>query len=160
LRRDIALLSKYGDQRTATEKNQITSFQQAWARVNLTIAPFLGQRPGIDRLFIFPSRNQGTVCVLQFFAAGELTSGLELAIGTVVKGNVQTTAQQILVLEQNYLGVASVRRSTPTIIGIDPPLPLPTAIDFTNSPPMLERFNRASCTADLPEAAGRVNPSP
>jgi hypothetical protein len=150
---DIAFLSEYGDQRTVTEKNQITSFQQAWTNVNPTIAPFLGQRRSINDLFIYPSRNQGTVCVLQWIEVAHHTVELNLAIGTVVNGRVQTTDQQVLVLDQNYLGIASIKQSKPTIIALDPPLPLPTSIYFANSTPMLERFNRANCTADLPETA-------
>ncbi len=167
LRREIADLSKYGDHRTATEKKQITSFQQAWAKVNPTIAPFLGQRRGTDNLGIYPSRTQGTVCISQTFDVGEQTIGMDLAIGTVVKGRVQTTAQQILVLDQNYLGIASVRPKPymgPYIRALDPPIPLLAAssvvVAFSHSRLMLERFNRANCTNDLPETARRVSLPP
>jgi hypothetical protein len=166
-RRNIAVLPTDPDRRTVEVKSQLTSFQQAWAEVNPTIAPFLGQRgrtTWMDYVSIYPSRTQGTVCIIQASEVGEQTVRIDLAIGTVVNGSVQTTAQQVLVLEQNTLGVASIKESRPIITEFaDPPLPLPVAAsDLPESTRMLEleRFNQANCTADLPETASMVTPSP
>jgi hypothetical protein len=118
----------------------------------------------MDSLSIYPSRTQGKVCIIQASEVGEQTVRIDLVIGTVVKGRVQTTAKQVLVLEQNTLGVASIKDSRPIITAFqEPPLPLlsaASALPESTRMSELERFNQANCTTDLPETASRVNPSP
>jgi hypothetical protein len=162
-RRNIAFLGRDPDRRTVADKNKLTAFQKAWAQVNPTIAPFLGRRgrtTWMDSMSIYPSRTQGTVCIIQASEVGEQTVRIDLAIGTVVKDSIQTTAKQVLVLEQNILGVATIKESRPIITEFNqPPTPLPSAASAlleSTRISELERFNQANCTAELPEAASKV----
>jgi hypothetical protein len=66
------------------------------------------------------------------------------------------------VLEQNTLGVATVKDSRPIITAFqEPPFPLPSAasaLPENTRMSELERFNQANCTANLPETASKVTP--
>jgi hypothetical protein len=112
----------YADQRKVADKKALEDFQTAWAKVNPSIATFLGQRDITHPFAVYPSRQPGQVCV--WYGYGEAEDNFRGAILTVGKvaadGRIYTQNNEILFLEGIYMVTFVVDRDNKPIVGIAP----------------------------------------
>jgi hypothetical protein len=145
----------YGDQRTPVEKQKILAFQQAWAKVNPSIAPFLGSRIMTNRMIIYPSKISGQVCVAYSWgdtAEGEGKFGDILSVGQLRNGQITTNNNEILFLEGQYLVMLVVGEDNKPSLWFSPvptaeKLARPSSAEFELFDRQLQRLG---CTADFP----------
>lgn len=144
----------YRDRRTASERQQVESFVNAWAKVDPTAAPFLGKWVAIEETIgIYPSQTPGKVCVIETFIPDQETSGLSFNLGQVINGTIRTADHLILIRQGNFLGSTFVYQQKPGLYEYGNPRPLenPENVEyFRKDPKIVQQFKQAGCTADLP----------
>jgi hypothetical protein len=150
----IKMAPIYSDQRTPAEKQKLLAFQQAWAKVNPSIAPFLGHSRVITSTIIYPSRTLGQVCVSYSWgdtAEGEGKFGDILSVGQVRNGQITTNNHEILFLEGSHLVMFVVDEDNKPSLWFSP---VPTAETLARPLSSQSDFDRQlqklGCTADFP----------
>lgn len=156
-RRDLPKYRKsvaYRDRRTPEQKQQIAAFTQAWAAKDPAAAPFLGSWVALEEmLLIYPSGTRGQVCIIERFLPRSDGKAADFTLGTVAQGRIRTTDRNIVIKEQEFLGLAFVYQGKPGIYAYANPKPLPSLAlleDIKRSPQILQAFKRAGCRTDLP----------
>jgi hypothetical protein len=136
----------YRDRRTSEEKQKIAAFQQGWAMVNPTIAPFLGFRAVTNIHRVYPSLKPGQVCVAYTYgdSAGS-NFGSVLSIGQVKDGQIFTNNNEILFLESSYLAMMVVDSNDKPALFIFPH-PTPYNSEFPPLQDFEEQLQILGCT--------------
>lgn len=150
----IKMFPIYSDQRTPAEKQKLLVFQQAWAKVNPSITPFLGHSSVTTSTIIYPSRTLEQVCVSYSWgdpAAGEGKFGTILSVGQVRDGQITTNNHEILFLEGQHLVMFVVGEDDKPSLWFSP---VPTAETLARPLSSQSDFDRQlqnlGCTADFP----------
>jgi hypothetical protein len=142
------------DRRTPVEKRKISDFQQAWAKVDPTVAPFLGNWSAIEESkMIYPSTTKGKVCIIETFI-GDQGTGVDFALGTVINGQVRVSDLTILIQQGNFLGTASTYQDQASVYEYMNPRSLqhPFTLSYLKrEPKIIQQFVQAGCTADRPK---------
>lgn len=155
--RTIERGNEFKDFRTSDDRQRHASFVSAWAKVDPTVAPFLGYWSGYEEsLLIYPRNTKGSVCIV-YEGLGEV----ELYFGNVVNGQIRTEQNESIIKEGNYLAVATVRNNQADIFVtppyMNPRIPL-TGSEFMNRASMnrpdiaemVKKFKASGCRDGLP----------
>jgi hypothetical protein len=141
----IKMVPIYSDQRTPEQKQDILTFQEAWAKLNPSIAPFLGQRDVTHPYAVYPSRQLGQVCVRYGYDA---SVGDILTVGMVeADGRIYTENNEILFLEGMYLVMFAVGQDDKPSVSV---LPVPYLYDKSLEPGLEQELNALGCTLGMP----------
>jgi hypothetical protein len=143
------------DRRSRAEVQNRESFVRNWSRVEPALAPFLGIWSGYEEtLHIYPSNIRGRACiVITGEGHGSFTTG------SIYNGQIRYSNQEVLFIEGNYMGIATVENNKPSIqveIPLNSPTPLVAIAQLRESMEPSEysiirqQFNTAGCTASLP----------
>ncbi len=148
------------DYRTESEKQELESFVEDWAKVNPELAVFLGKWLGYEEeMTIYPSKVKGRVCIVHTVYQSKQAS---IIFGKVTKGNVYTDTYVVVFRQKEYIGLGrtgAIKRQffqqTTNIF----PRPLPeinlllqkNRVDNTTVSKILQKYEDAGCTSSLPE---------
>jgi hypothetical protein len=141
-----------GYQRDPIERQKLQVFQTAWAKVNPSIAHYLGSRAVTAKFDIYPSWQPGRVCVAYAWgdpAKGSGHAGGVLSVGQVENGQIVTDNNEIIFVEGPYLVMFVVDENNRPSQRL-----LPPAETYDRYLPVLEEteqsLQRLGCTAKLP----------
>ncbi len=151
------------DSRTPEEKQKRDRFVSTWSKANPEVAPFLGSWVGYEQgLAIYPSIVPDRVCLIE----GDEEGFVRFAIGSVSSGKIYTNDNEIVFMNNGYLGIAWTKDSQASLRG-DMPLNNPRPLEPLNSQMLnrlsedssevkilanrtMQAFREAGCTANLP----------
>jgi len=142
------------DTRTASDRQQLASFVNAWSKVDSGAAPFLGSWASIEGTkSIYPSRTPGKVCVIDSFTSTD-GFGLSFSLGQVTNGTIRTDDRTILMRQGNFLVSTFVYDQKPGLheYGNHRTVENPEKVEyFRKEPEIIQQFEQAGCTANLPK---------
>jgi tetratricopeptide (TPR) repeat protein len=145
--------------------NEMTTFQQAWAKVS-PFAKFFGEWNsfGDANVSIYPSVINDQVCVM--VEGWGRSYSADLSIGKLINGQIRTSegilGKSAIIHSNRFLGMGLVGESSPSLMPYVGPFNLksPDGLSFSNSPAdiqeeqdFVKEFDQLGCTNSLPHKA-------
>ncbi len=144
----------FKDRRTFAQKLYLNTFVKQWKQTDAGISPFLGSWVGWEEdLAIYPSTVKNQVCIV---ISG--ISYLDFKRGNISNDRIVTDDNLVILRQGNNLGVAGISKNQQALVssyffprGLTDPTHLVTEKPITELLQLFDQFDRAGCTAGLPE---------
>ncbi|CAN1208769.1 hypothetical protein TUMEXPCC7403_01010 [Tumidithrix helvetica PCC 7403] len=158
----------FRDRRSPSQRLQLSTFMQTWSQIDPAVANFLGSWVGWEEyLAIYPSTVKNQVCIV-FGGSGADGSGdggsyLDFRLGKISNGRIVTDDNLVIIRQGHSLGIAQIVQTFETQQPVMNPYFFPRGLTHpthlgTGQPAkelfqLFEKFDRAGCTASLPDTS-------